>query len=75
MLLSMKHLNVTADIKLEPHFVGPFSIVKWIATSDYQLNLGTCYSKVYLILYFSLLRPFHAGKDGYLHPTAMYIAD
>ena len=42
---------------------------------DYQLNLGTFYSQVHLILHVSLFKPFCAGGDGYLYLIAMYIED
>ena len=41
--LSMKHLNVTGDRKLIPHFVGLFSMVQWFGPLAYQLNLETRY--------------------------------
>ena len=74
-LLLMKHLNATGDRKLVPRFVGPFSILKGVRPLAYQLNLGTCYNQVHPIFHVSLLKPFCAGGDGYLHPTAVYVID
>ena len=74
-LLSMKHLNVIGDMKLVCRFVGPFSIVQQVGLLDYQLNMATLHSQVHPIFYISLLKPFHAGGDGYPHPIAVYVKD
>ena len=74
-LLLIKHLNVMGDRKLVPHYMGPFSIVQWVGPLYYQPKLGTHYSQVYLIFHVSLLKRFHAGGDGHLHPTAVYVED
>ena len=62
-LLSTKHFYVTGDRKLVRYFVRPF--FQWVGLLAYQLSLGTHYSQVYPIFYISLLKPFHAGGDGY----------
>ena len=70
-----KHLNVTGDRKLVPRFMGAFSIVKQVGPLAYWLNLGICYRQVQQVFHLSLLKPFHAGGDGHLHPTAAYVKD
>ena len=55
--------------------MGPFSIVQRVGPLAYQMKLGTCYIQVHLIFHVSLFKPFHAGGDGDLHPTAVYIED
>ena len=57
-LTSMKHLNVTGDRKLIPHFIGPFSIVQQVRPLACQLNLGNRYIQVHLIFHISLFKPF-----------------
>ena len=37
--------------------------------------MGNCYSQIDSIFHVSLLKPFHTGGDGYLHPTAVNIKD
>ena len=68
-------MSVTGDRKLLPRFVGHFSIIQWVGPLTYQLHLGNHYSQVHLVFNFPFRKPFHAGGDGYLHPTAVYIND
>ena len=55
--------------------MGHFSIVQWVGTLTYQLNMGTFYRQVHQVFHISILKLFCIGDDRYPHPTAVHVKD
>ena len=54
-MLLTQNLNLAANWKFKPRFVGPLKVTKRIRTQAYQLELPVAFSKVFSAVHVSLL--------------------
>jgi hypothetical protein len=69
-MLSTKNIKLKAG-KLEPKFIGPFRILKYIGDSAYKLELPSIYNHLYPTFHVSLLKEYVAkkGQEPHLYPS------
>ena len=61
MLLNLRNLQLPGSRKLAPRWVGPFTIVRRIGETAYELDLKQKYARLHPVFHVSLLKRHQAG--------------
>jgi len=68
-------LNLYANSKLKPRFIGPFKILQRVGPAAYRLDLQGRYQKIHPVFHVSLLRPHRAGGAVGAPPQPILVDD